>query len=68
MIHTADELKPSTLWGDTIWGYAREEDLTNIDTNPRLCVAALLPFRDGHPDWKGFEKSLHWMHDCAAAY
>ena len=68
MIHTADELKPSTLWGDTIWGNAREEDLTDIDANPRLCVAALLPFRDGHPDWKGFEKSLHWMHDCATAY
>ena len=29
-----------------------------------MCVA-LLPFRDGEPDWDGFEKSVSWMLKCA---
>ena len=33
--------------------------------NPRLCVAALLPFNNGDPDWGSFERMLIWMTKCA---
>ncbi len=68
MIRSADELSPNTTWGETVWSQAREEDLADYEANPRLCVAALLPFLDGQPDWGGFEKSLRWMTSCAETY
>ena len=37
----------------------------NDQSNPRLCVAALLPFKDGQPDWGSFERMLQWMMKCA---
>ena len=37
----------------------------NDQSNPRLCVAALLPFKDGQPDWGSFERMLQWMVKCA---
>lgn len=68
MIRTADELTPGTTWGETVWAQTREEELADPDANPRLCVAALLPFLEGRPDWEGFEKSLRWMAACAETY
>lgn len=32
-----------------------------------MCVATLLPFSDGQPDWQGFEDSIRWMLTCAEA-
>ena len=37
-------------------------------SKPRLCVAALLPFTRGKPDWKSFERMLAWMSNCADYY
>ena len=48
-----------------MWAHSREEDLMNDQSNPRLCVAALLPFKDGQPDWGSFERMLQWMVKCA---
>lgn len=67
MIRSADELAPDTKWGETVWAQAREEELADSKAEPRLCVAALLPFYNGQPDWEGFEKSLRWMAACAEA-
>jgi len=65
MIQKAEELQPDTQWSETVWAHSREEDLMNDQSNPRLCVAALLPFKDGQPDWGSFERMLHWMMKCA---
>ena len=65
MIYNSSELKPTTLWGETIWSQAREEELVDDVSSPRLCVAALLPFKDGLPDWESFERMLKWMNACA---
>jgi len=65
MIQSADELQPDTQWSETAWAHSREEDLTDDHSNPRLCVAALLPFKKGQPDWGSFERMLHWMMKCA---
>lgn len=35
---------------------------------PRLCVATLLPFRGGEPDWAGFARCIRWMQSVAAHY
>ena len=65
MIKNASDLLPSTQWSETIWSTTREEALVDNRSNPRLCVAALLPFKDGQPDWRSFERMLVWMYQCA---
>ena len=65
MIQKAEEIQPDTQWSETVWAHSREEDLMNDQSNPRLCVAALLPFKDGQPDWGSFERMLQWMVKCA---
>ncbi|MBT3666923.1 MAG: hypothetical protein HN548_05530, partial [Opitutae bacterium] len=49
MIHKADDLKPSTQWKETVWAHGREDELVDYTSSPRLCVAALLPFKEGPP-------------------
>ena len=68
MISNPIELTPATAWLDTKWAHSREEDLVDVSSRPRLCVAALLPFLDGKPDWCSFERMLAWMHACADHY
>ena len=65
MISDPSELSPATLWSQTSWAEAREEELVDCASTPRLCVAALLPFKDGLPDWGSFERMLQWMSRCA---
>lgn len=62
------DLKPDTPWTDTVWAWRAEEDLVDHATKARLCVATLLPFRDGKPDWEGFERSIAWMLRCGEHY
>jgi dihydrodipicolinate synthase/N-acetylneuraminate lyase len=33
-----------------------------------MCVAALLPFADGRPDWEGFARCVRWMQEAAAHF
>tara|TARA_R110002096_G_scaffold147220_16_gene306970 strand:- start:2308 stop:3390 length:1083 start_codon:yes stop_codon:yes gene_type:complete len=61
MITSAQDLKPDTEWSETVWAHTPEEELADHTTKARLCVATLLPFVDGKPDWAGFEKSIRWM-------
>ena len=65
MIQNSLDLKPDTQWSETVWAHSREESLIDDHSNPRLCVAALLPFKDGKPDWGSFERMLVWMTKCA---
>jgi hypothetical protein len=67
MITDPADLKPSTLWEETVWSRTPEEALVDHTFKARLCVATLLPFRDGKPDWEGFENSIRWMIACAEA-
>lgn len=67
MISDPAELKPSTAWGETVWARTPEETLVDRSSKARLCVATLLPFRDGKPDWESFENSIRWMTQCAEA-
>lgn len=62
------DLRPDTLWSETIWAWTSEEELVDHTTKARLCAAALLPFHRGQPDWEGFAGSLRWMQTCAATY
>ncbi len=68
MIEFLDDLKPETEWNETVWSRASEEQLATHTESGRLCVATLLPFKDGQPDWAGFERSVQWMIDCGHAY
>ncbi len=68
LIQDPSDLKPYTPWSDTVWAYTSEEDLVDHQTKARLCVAALLPFQNGQPDWEGFVRSIQWMQQCAAHY
>jgi len=68
MIDSAGDLQPDTRWRATRWAWTAEETLVDHVAKPRLCVAALLPFAEGKPDWRGFETSLRWMKQCAAHY
>lgn len=68
LIHDPADLKPNTPWSDTIWAYTAEEELVDHTTKARLCVAALLPFQNGKPDWDGFVKSIRWMREAARFY
>jgi len=65
MIQDISQLQPDTVWSETAWAHTREEDLVDYDASPRLCIAALLPFRNGEPDWGSFERMLAWMTNCA---
>lgn len=67
MITDPADLKPSTSWEETAWAHRSEEALVDHESNPRLCVATLLPFRHGQPDWAGFENSIRWMLASAEA-
>ena len=67
MISDPVELQPNTPWSGTVWAQATEESLADHETQARLCVATLLPFRNQKPDWEGFENSINWMTKCAEA-
>ena len=62
------DLRPETPWSATKWAYVSEESLVDHDARPRLCVAALLPFRDRKPDWDGFVRCIEWMRAGAAHF
>ena len=68
MITDPSELRPGGAWNETIWARTPEESLVDHETNSRLCVATLLPFRDGSPDWEGFERSIRWMLEAGELY
>ncbi len=68
LISNPADLKPDTPWQDTVWAYTAEEALADHSTRARLCVAALLPFKDRQPDWEGFHRSVRWMQQCGAHY
>ena len=68
LITHPSDLKPTTPWNETKWAYIGEEELVDHQTKSRLCVAALLPFKDKEPDWAGFEKSIAWMLESAKHY
>ena len=67
MISHPSELTPATNWAETVWAQTPEESLIDHHTKARICVATILPFRDGQPDWAGFENSVRWMLTCAEA-
>ena len=67
MIDNVNDLRPDTHWKETIWAHTTEESLADHRSKSRTCVATLLPFNDGKPDWAGFERSIQWMQDCADA-
>lgn len=68
LISNPADLKPTTPWNETIWAYRGEEELVDHTTQTRLCVATLLPFKGGKPDWAGFVKSVRWMQQCGEHY
>ncbi len=68
LISDPHDLKPTTPWNETKWAYVGEEELVDHTTKARLCVAALLPFKDQQPDWEGFERSIAWMLESARYY
>lgn len=68
LIANPADLKPDTAWAETKWAWVGEEELADHTTRARLCVAALLPFKDRQPDWKGFASSIRWMRDCGERY
>ena len=65
LISKPEELTPQTSWLDTTWAWTGEEALIDHTSKPRLCAAALLPFRDRKPDWDGFTASIRWMQAAA---
>lgn len=68
LISHPSELKPTTDWMETKWGWTSEESLVDHRTRTRLCSAVLLPFRNGQPDWRGFHKSIEWLFTSAEHY
>lgn len=68
LIDDPADLKPGTPWSATVWAATPEEALVDHETKARLCVAALLPFKEGRPDWEGFVRSIDWMRRSAAHY
>jgi dihydrodipicolinate synthase/N-acetylneuraminate lyase len=68
LISDPAELSPSTRWQETVWAHRSEESQTDHTSRARLCVATLLPFRGGQPDWEGFDRSIRWMLAAAKAY
>ncbi len=68
LISDPKDLTPTTTWQETVWAHTAEEDLADHTTKARLCVATLLPFQGGQPDWDGFVKSVRWMQQCGEHY
>ena len=68
LISKPEELTPQTTWLETKWAWTGEEELIDHRTKARLCAAALLPFQNGSPDWKGFIASIRWMQAAADRY
>jgi hypothetical protein len=68
LIRDPESLTPLTPWTDTHWAHVSEESLADHTSKPRLCSAALLPFKDAKPDWEGFARSIRWMLEAAARY
>jgi hypothetical protein len=68
LIANPAELKPKTPWDETRWAWVGEEELISHTAVPRLCVATLLPFAHGKPDWAGFVRCIRWMQSVAAHY
>jgi hypothetical protein len=68
LISNPHDLTPTTSWSATRWAWVGEEELVDHQTRSRLCVATLLPFAQGKPDWKGFCQSIHWMRSMAERY
>lgn len=68
LISDPAELTPRTPWRETRWAWTAEEELVDHRTRARLCAAALLPFRDGQPDWAGFAAALRWQYAAAEHY
>jgi dihydrodipicolinate synthase/N-acetylneuraminate lyase len=62
------QLQPHTPWSETVWGHPTEDSLVDHHSESRFCVATLLPFADGTPDWAGFERSIQWMLTCGSHY
>lgn len=62
------DLRPSTTWAETKWARIGEETLVDHTARPRLCVASLLPFANGQPDWDGFVRCIEWMRAGAAHF
>jgi dihydrodipicolinate synthase/N-acetylneuraminate lyase len=68
LIEKPTDLTPQTTWLETKWAWTGEEALIDHQTNARLCAAALLPFRNGQPDWAGFTASIRWMMAAATHF
>lgn len=68
LISDPADLRPETKWRETKWSAVTEEGLANHERQPRLCVAALLPFEDRVPDWEGFLRCIGWMRDAASRF
>jgi hypothetical protein len=68
LISNPKDLTPTTTWARTRWAWTSEEELVDHTTRSRLCVATLLPFAQGKPDWAGFYRSIHWMRSMAERY
>lgn len=68
LINDPNELSPATTWAETKWAFTSEESLIDHRSKARICVATLLPFVDGQPDWEGFERSVRWMLQCGEHY
>jgi hypothetical protein len=68
LISDPRDLKPDTPWSATRWAWTSEDELVDHTSKPRLCAAALLPFRDREPDWDGFAASIRWMQRAADRY
>ncbi|MDB6169127.1 MAG: hypothetical protein JWM88_1991 [Verrucomicrobia bacterium] len=68
LIDQPADLRPETTWAQTRWAHVGEETLVNHTARPRLCVAALLPFANGEPDWAGFVRCIEWMRTGAAHF
>jgi dihydrodipicolinate synthase/N-acetylneuraminate lyase len=68
LISDPADLRPDTPWVATRWAWTSEEELLSHSGKPRLCVATLLPFKDGKPDWAGFARCIRWMQEAAARF
>jgi len=68
LITKPGDLTPQTTWEETKWAWTSEEELVDHHSKARLCSAALLPFREGQPDWDSFAASIRWLQAAAEHY
>jgi dihydrodipicolinate synthase/N-acetylneuraminate lyase len=68
LISNPADLRPDTPWSATKWAWTGEEELVDHAAKPRLCVATLLPFQNGQPDWAGFTRCVRWMREAATHF